>query len=127
MELYLWSCPRARDIWVNLKKLIHKLTGYRLYIKPSYILLNMDIVREESTPDIKWRVIKITTQYLYVSKCLDKTPTFSALVNKLKERERIEREMAIEGRHLYTHIGKWGTILPQEEEVEFDNDKVIIF
>ena len=41
-----WDCPQARKIWVKLKNWIHELTGYKLHMKPSYILLNMDIVRD---------------------------------------------------------------------------------
>ena len=52
---------------------------------------------------------------------------FSELMKKLKETERIEREMAVEGRNLENHIGKWGALLPTWDEGENDNNEVIIF
>jgi len=107
----LWECPKARKMWEEVKTWIKDKTDYELHMSPSYIILNIDIQRDESTPEIIWLILIIVRQYLYSSKCLEKIPSAQGAIKAIQQVEQIELSIATQHRKVEEHCMKWGNFL----------------
>ena len=106
----LWDCPKITPVWEKIGDWVKSKTGYEFYYHPSFVLLNLDIVREEETPDIIWLLLLVIRRHFFVCKCLERTPTFTNTLSAIAEVENIERSVAVQNRSLDHHYNKWGAL-----------------
>ena len=123
-----WHCPWAQDIWTELRKWVQTKCGLKITMHPVYVIFNLEVNWDETTPDIVWLILLITKQYLYAAKCLDVTPRFENGIEKIKDIENIEYNIAQDSNKLHFHYDKWSRFAARRpDSVNCDRKEDAIF
>ena len=104
---YLWFCPIAQQFWNSIKNWIDSMMHINLELSIKTILFGDQYAENYSKNNLMNSLIFISKHYLHCCKWTKSVPSLSTLKDKIKQREKIEKEIAFQIGKIDTHNRKW--------------------
>ena len=104
---YLWSCPTAKQYWNAVKAWIDIVFTLNVDLSLKTVLFGSKFVTEDKKDNLINLILLIAKQYLHYCKWTKNIPSILILKEKVKQREKIEKDIAFQNNKIEVHNKKW--------------------
>ena len=110
VQHYLWDCDMSQTLWKEIEELIKSIYHLNIDLSFETILLGKTFIREYHVNTSINFLILLTKFYIHCSKWTKKKPSLTSYIEILKQRERVEKQLAFETQKVEKHNDKWTKI-----------------
>ena len=104
---YIWFCPIAQQFWNLIKIWMESLFTIHFEFSLTNILFGDQFVSDFSQNNLINLILLISKHYLHCCKWTKNDPNLSILKEKVKQREKLEKEIAFQTGKINIHNKKW--------------------
>ena len=104
---YIWHCPKAQQFWNSTKIWLETLLNTNIELSLKTVLFGDEFVTDYVQNNLINFLILISKHYLHCCKWTKSEPSLSLLKQKIKQREKIEKEIAFQTGKIEFHNKKW--------------------
>ncbi len=105
IEHLLWDCNTTKILWFKIIQWIHDQSRVQINITRQEVLLG--ILTEDHFHMFFNTIALIVKQYVYVCRCLSKTPNFTECKSSILKFKYTEECVAKKNSKMVTHNNKW--------------------
>ena len=106
---YLWYCPKAQQFWNNTIHWFQTLFDTNIEISLKTILFGDQFTTNHTQNNFINFLMLISKHYLHCCKWIKTEPSLNTLKDKIKQSEKIEKEIAFQTGKIEFHNTKWQT------------------
>ena len=104
---YLWNCNIAQQYWLEVKSFVDPVFESSIQLSIKNIMFGSQFVQNNTENNIINFIILIAKHYLHCCKWTNCNPSIAILKEKIKSREKIEKDIAFQGGKIDYHYRKW--------------------
>ena len=107
---YIWYCPSAQQYWNSVKTWLNTIFDIGLDLSLKNIIFGHQYVDNNMINNLINTILLIAKHYLHCCKWIKHLPSLEILKEKIKMREKIEKDIAFQIGKIDTHNKKWHSL-----------------